>query len=243
MLSLKHLLNRYPYNLSGGEKQRVAIGRALLSQPDLLLMDEPLASLDQEKRDELIRYIIEISNILKIPAIYVSHSISETFMLADRVHFIRNGALVYSGNKDNALNYYNKNNDSIFKDSYIKGKVIDVDSSDGLTKIKLGKETITVFSSTLDLGQKVIVKIRSTDIIISLAVPDKISSLNYIQTRIDDVIYQKGLICLILNFEKNIIKAHLTKKSFTKLNIKKGTKCFAIIKALNINDVININLV
>ena len=243
LLSLKNLLHRYPYNLSGGEKQRVAIGRALLSQPDLLLMDEPLVSLDQDKRDELVRYIVKIGDILNIPAIYVSHSISETFMLGDRVHFIKNGELIYSGNRDSALNYYNKNNNSIFKDSYIKGKVINVDLSEGLTKIKLGRESITVFSSTLHLDQKVIVKIRSTDIIISQAVPDKISSLNYIHAQIDDIIYQEGLICLILNFEKNIIKAHITKKSFTKLKIKKGTKCFAIIKALNINDVINITLV
>ncbi len=243
LLSLKHLLHRYPNNLSGGEKQRVAIGRALLSQPDLLLMDEPLASLDQEKKDELIKYIIKISNILKIPAIYVSHSISETFMLGDRIHFIKNGALIYSGDRDSALSYYNKNDNSIFKDSYIKGKVIDLDLSEGLTKIKLGSESITVFSNTLHLGQKVIVKIKSTDIIISKAIPDQISSLNYIHTNIDDVIHQKGLVCLILNFEKNIIKAHLTKKSFTKLKIKKGNKCFAIIKALNINDVINITIV
>ena len=155
----------------------------------------------------------------------------------------KNGALIYSGNRDSALNYYNKNDSSTFKDSYIKGKVIDVDLSEGLTKINLGKENITVFSSTLHLGQKVIVKIKSTDIIISQVIPDKISSLNYIQTKIDDVIHQKGLICLILNFEKNIIKAHLTKKSFTKLKINKGSSCFAIIKALNINDVINIKIV
>ena len=63
LLSLSHLLHRFPYNLSGGEKQRVAIGRALLCQPDLLLMDEPLASLDQDKKDELIKYIMSSLSI------------------------------------------------------------------------------------------------------------------------------------------------------------------------------------
>ncbi len=243
LLGLDHLIHRFPYNLSGGEKQRVAIGRALLAQPDLLLMDEPLASLDQEKKDELIKYIGKINEILNIPAIYVSHSISETFTLGASIHFINNGNLIYSGNRDKAINFYNKSKNFLFRDSYIIGKVIKINSLEGLTEIKLGKEKLTVFSNTLDLDQKVIVKIRSTDIIISKVIPDKLSSLNYIKTNIVDVVFEKELICLILNFEKNLIKALLTKKSYKKLNIKKGTYCYAIIKALNINDVTNISLV
>ena len=101
----------------------------------------------------------------------------------------------------------------------------------------------TVFSNTLHLDQNVIVKIKATDIIISTIIPDKLSSLNYLKTNIEEVVFQKGLACLILNYEKNTIKALLTKKSYIKLNIKKGMHCYAIIKALNINDVININLV
>ena len=229
--------------MSGGEKQRVAIGRALLCQPDLLLMDEPLASLDQDKKDELIKYIVKINEILSIPAIYVSHSISETFILANCIHFIKNGTLMYSGNRDEAINFYNKNENFIFRDSYIKGKVINANLSEGLTEIKLGKDSLTVFSNTLHLDQNVIVKIKATDIIISTIIPDKLSSLNYLKTNIEEVVFQKGLACLILNYEKNTIKALLTKKSYIKLNIKKGMHCYAIIKALNINDVININLV
>ena len=228
--------------MSGGEKQRVAIGRALLCQPDLLLMDEPLASLDQDKKDELIKYIVKINEILSIPAIYVSHAISETFILANCVHFIKNGTLIYSGNRDKAINFYNKNENFIFRDSYIKG-VIKANLSEGLTEIKLGRDSITVFSNKLNLGQNVIVKIKATDIIISTLIPDKLSSLNYLKTKIEEVVFDKGLVCLILNYEKNIIKALLTKKSYKKLNIKKGMYCFAIIKALNINDVTNINLV
>ena len=224
-MSLEQLLHRFPHNLSGGEKQRVAIGRALLCQPDLLLMDEPLASLDQDKKDELIKYILKINEILSIPAIYVSHSISETFILANCVHFIKNGTLIYSGNRDKAINFYNKNENFLFRDSYIKGIVIKSDLSEGLTEIKLGKDNITVFSNTLNLNQNVIVKIKATDIIISSIIPDKLSSLNYLKTKIDKVVFDKGLVCLVLNYEKNIIKALLTKKSYNKLNIKEGMYC------------------
>lgn len=243
LLSLSHLLNRLPYNLSGGEKQRVAIGRALLCQPNLLLMDEPLASLDQDKKDELIKYIMKMNEILNIPAIYVSHSISETFMLGNSIHFIKSGNLVYSGSRDNAINFYNKNNNFLLRDSYIKGRVINVNLSEGLTEIKLGKESISVFSNTLHYDQNVIVKIRSSDIIISKVIPNKISSLNYLKTEIKDVIFENGLVCLILDFDKNTIKALLTRRSYNKLNLKIGANCYAIIKALNINDVINISLV
>jgi len=243
LLSLNHLLHRFPYNLSGGEKQRVAIGRALLCQPDLLLMDEPLASLDQDKKDELIIYIAKINEILNIPAIYVSHSISETFILGSCIHFIKNGTLIYSGERDKAINFYNNHNNFYFKDSFIKGKVTKINISEGLTEIKLGGEHLTVFSNKLNVDQKVIIKIRATDVIISKEIPNKISSLNYIKTNIEDVIFEKGLVCLILKFEKNKIKALLTKKSYDKLNIKEGISCYAIIKALNINDVTNISLV
>ena len=243
LLSLTHLLHRFPFNLSGGEKQRVAIGRALLCQPELLLMDEPLASLDQDKKDELMKYIVKIDEILNIPAIYVSHSISETFILGSCVHFIKNGNLIYSGNRDKAINFYNKNENLLYRDSYIKGKVIKANLSEGLTEIKLGKDSITVFSNTLHLDQNVIVKIKATDIIISTVIPNKLSSLNYLKTNIEKVIFKKGLACLILNYEKNTIKALLTKKSYNKLNIKRGMYCYAIIKALNINDVTNVNLV
>ncbi len=243
LLSLGHLLHRFPYNLSGGEKQRVAIGRALLCQPNLLLMDEPLASLDQEKKDELIQYIVKINEILNIPAIYVSHSISETFMLGSSIHFIKNGTLVFSGIRDKAIKFYNKNESFLFRDSYIKGKVIKVNLLEGLTEIKLGKDSLTVFSKTLHLNQNVIVKIKAADIIISKVIPNKLSSLNYIKTKIENIIFEEGLVCLILNFEKNIVKALLTKKSYNRLDLKKGMVCYAIIKALNINDVTNISLV
>ena len=156
-------------------------------------MDEPLASLDQDKKDELIKYIVKINEILSIPAIYVSHSISETFILANCVHFIKNGTLIYSGNRDKAINFYNKNENFIFRDSYIKGKVIKANLSEGLTEIKLGKDSLTVFSNTLHLDQNVIVKIKATDIIISTVIPDKLSSLNYLKTNIEEVVFEEGL--------------------------------------------------
>ena len=112
--------------------------------------------------------------------------------------------MIYSGNRDKAINFYNKNENFLFRDSYIKGKVIKVNLAEGLNEIKLGKDSITVFSNTLNLGQNVIVKIKATDIMISTIIPDKLSSLNYLKTKIEKVLFDGGLACLVLSYEKNI---------------------------------------
>ena len=91
LLGIGHLLERRPKNLSGGEKQRVAIGRALLVSPSLLLMDEPFASLDRERKEELLPYIAAISKEFATPILYVSHALPEIRELTDTVIFLENG--------------------------------------------------------------------------------------------------------------------------------------------------------
>ena len=93
-LGLEKLLERMPEKLSGGEKQRVAIGRALLSNPRLLLMDEPLASIDQARKSELIPFIENLRDAFKIPIVYVSHAIAETQRLASQIVQIENGRIL-----------------------------------------------------------------------------------------------------------------------------------------------------
>jgi molybdate transport system ATP-binding protein len=97
LLGIEHLLDRSPKNLSGGEKQRVAVGRALLISPAALLMDEPLASLDPARKDELIPYIARIGREFAMPVLYVSHSLTEIRRLTDTVVFLRNGRVERSG--------------------------------------------------------------------------------------------------------------------------------------------------
>jgi molybdate transport system ATP-binding protein len=97
LLGIGHLLERSPKNLSGGEKQRVAVGRALLISPAALLMDEPLASLDPARKDELLPYIARIGREFSMPVLYVSHSLPEIRRLTDTVVFLRNGRVERTG--------------------------------------------------------------------------------------------------------------------------------------------------
>jgi molybdate transport system ATP-binding protein len=103
VLELGDLLSRYPRNLSGGEKQRVALGRSLLSGPELLLMDEPLAALDAGLKGRILTYLERVVAEWTVPTIYVSHSATEVRRLADRVIVLDQGRVVQSGSMDEVL--------------------------------------------------------------------------------------------------------------------------------------------
>ncbi|MCX8690923.1 molybdenum ABC transporter ATP-binding protein [Gilliamella sp. B2776] len=103
VLNIHHLLKRYPAMLSGGEKQRVAIGRALLTNPELLLMDEPLSALDMPRKKELLIYIDTLVSELKVPIIYVTHNINEVKRIANNVVILEQGKLLSYGDTNNIL--------------------------------------------------------------------------------------------------------------------------------------------
>jgi molybdate transport system ATP-binding protein len=97
LLGIENLLHRHPANLSGGEKQRVAIGRALLTSPEGLLMDEPLASLDRARKEEVLPFIDQLHREFSIPILYVTHDLDEIWALADSMVFLHSGKTVAGG--------------------------------------------------------------------------------------------------------------------------------------------------
>jgi molybdate transport system ATP-binding protein len=103
VLELSELLDRYPRKLSGGERQRVALGRALLSGPELLLMDEPLAALDEALKDRILTYVQRVLAEWRIPTIYVSHSAAEVRRVADRVVVLEQGLVTQCGSPEDLL--------------------------------------------------------------------------------------------------------------------------------------------
>ncbi len=103
LLGIEALLKRYPMTLSGGEKQRVAIGRALLTAPDMLLMDEPLSALDAPRKLELMHYLQKLSKEIEIPILYVTHSLEELKALAQRVILLEQGNVIAYDELDNIL--------------------------------------------------------------------------------------------------------------------------------------------
>ncbi|MBI5251405.1 MAG: molybdenum ABC transporter ATP-binding protein [Desulfomonile tiedjei] len=113
LLGIGHLLHRRPSKLSGGEKQRVAIGRSLLTSPQLLLMDEPLASLDEERKSEVLPFIGQLPTAFAVPILYVSHSVDEILSLADRAVIMDSGSTVAIGPTDALLDRVSMNGVSV----------------------------------------------------------------------------------------------------------------------------------
>lgn len=103
LLGIESLLKRYPSTLSGGEKQRVAIGRALLSEPEILLMDEPLSALDLPRKQELLAYLQTLSREIRLPILYITHSLSEIKALAQRIILLDNGKVTAYGDTRTVL--------------------------------------------------------------------------------------------------------------------------------------------
>lgn len=100
LLDIGHLLDRRPGNLSGGERQRIALGRALLAMPRLLLLDEPLGSLDDERKDEILPYLIRLRDEAGVPMVYVSHDAEELRQLATHIVLVKRGRITASGGTD-----------------------------------------------------------------------------------------------------------------------------------------------
>jgi molybdate transport system ATP-binding protein len=100
LLDIGQLLDRRPGKLSGGERQRVALGRALLSQPRLLLLDEPLGSLDEERKEEILPYLVRLRDEAGIPMVYVSHDPSEMRKLATQIAIIQRGRITAFGGSE-----------------------------------------------------------------------------------------------------------------------------------------------
>jgi len=185
LLGIGHLLDRAPHALSGGEKQRVSVGRALLSQPRLLLMDEPLSALDQTTKEEILPYFEVLHEHLSIPILYVSHEIREIERLADRLVVLREGRVVTSGTlaeieadpRSPALRIAGLA-------VTLEGRVSGFDETYGLTAMAVPGGTLFVTGRHGEAGAIRRLRILASDVSLSLSAPCDSTVLNSLPGRI-----------------------------------------------------------
>ncbi len=180
LLGLARLLARRPAGLSGGERQRVAIGRALLAQPRLLLLDEPLASIDVARRGDLLPYLEDLRDRLNLPMVFVSHQFEEVLRLAGDVVVLQDGAVAGHGDVI-AMSQSQALRAIVGPESLgavVEGVTEEVEAPSGLARIRVGGGTLLVESGDLRRGQSVRVQLLARDLILATSPPVGLSVRN-----------------------------------------------------------------
>ena len=235
MLGITHLLSRRPASLSGGEKQRVAIGRALLASPRLILADEPLAALDEARKAEILPYFERLRDESDIPILYVSHSPAEVARLATTLVALDRGRVVRQGPAVEVLG------DPMFTPSGVRsvGAVIEArvcqHHTDGLSELQAGNARLFLPHVGHDPGTPLRVRIAAQDVMLSLEEPRGVSALNILAGRIDQVRSGEGPGAIVsLDTDAGRVLARVTRRSVSVLNLQPGLRVFAVVKTVSI---------
>lgn len=237
LLGIGHLLDRDPQNLSGGERQRIGIARALLTSPKLLLMDEPLAALDTQRKNEILPYLQRLHDELDIPVLYVSHSQDEVARLADHLVLLSNGKALASGAIGETLARLDLPL-ALGDDAgvVIEGHVSAYDADYQLLTLQLPNTdlSIRVAHSPMAEGQALRCKVQARDISLSLQGVEQSSILNRLPvTVISEIGADNAAHVLIrLNAAGTPLLARITRYSRDHLGVHPGQQLWAQIKAV-----------
>jgi molybdate transport system ATP-binding protein len=241
-LGIEHRLNAMPDTLSGGEKQRVCLCRALIAKPDLILMDEPLSALDSESKKKLLEEIRTLSTEHKTPVLYVSHAIREISAIADHVVQIENGALSRHGRIDEMLSQPKfEFNEGDARSVILRGKVCENLDEWQLIRVQLNEPNstpITLTASGEQLGQALRLQIAAKDVSISMTKHCEQSVMNILPCIVSGIhsMPHEAHALVELNFGSQTLLAQITRKSLAALGIEASMHVWAQIKAVAVLD-------
>ena len=239
LLGIAPLLERRPVTLSGGERQRVAIGRALLSSPRLMLFDEPLASLDAERKLEILPYILRLREQAALPMVYVSHAADEVARVADTVAVIDAGRLQALGPPGEVLApAWARGAGGFAAVSVIEARVRDYDEAYGLTLFDHPAGMIALPGRIGRAGEPHRFVIRATDVALAVQRPRDVSFRTVLSGTIEAIERDSGPIARIdirLPGDERVV-ALVTRKAVDELAIDTGDRIFAMVKATALDE-------
>jgi molybdate transport system ATP-binding protein len=236
LLGIGHLLERRPGALSGGEKQRVAIGRALLTNPEVLLLDEPLASLDAPRRAEILYYVERLRDEMGIPIVYVSHSLDEVVRLASTVVLLSDGRVLGAGDVREIMGrvelrpYLGRHEGGAVIEARVSGQ----DLASGLARLEFAGGALEIPDVEALPGERVRVRVR--DVSIATSRPAGLSIRNVLAGTVVGLSDEEGpSLDVRLDLNGTALLARITRKSAGELALRPGLPVFALIKSVSID--------
>lgn len=239
LLGLGHLLDRRPERLSGGERQRVAIARALVTGPRLLLMDEPLASLDLRRKQEILPYLERLHDELEIPLLYVSHAADEVARLADHLVVLDNGQAIACGPLADLLARLDLpirlGEDA---GTILEGAIAEVDAAWHLARIEFPGGALWTRDHGLPVGSRARVRVLARDVSLARRVPERTSIQNVLAGRIAEIADDEHPSSVLVRIDvgSTPFLARLTKRAAAELEIAPGQDVWVQVKSVALLD-------
>ncbi len=235
MLGIGHLLDRRPAKLSGGEKQRVAIGRALLANPGLILADEPLAALDVARKSEILSYLERVRDEVSVPILYVSHSAAEVARIATTVVVLQDGKVQRQGPATEVFGDPSVLPTGVRAAGAVLQAIVVRHHADGLTEIDAGGARLFLPLIAQSPGREVRVRIAAHEVLLSRGRPEGLSALNILSGTVDQVRAGDGPGAIVsVRTQAGPVLARVTRRSADALGLAHGVPCHAIIKTVSI---------
>ena len=235
LLEISELLDRRPDTLSGGESQRVSLARALATSPELLLLDEPLASLDQRLRGKILRYLREIHRELKIPMVYVTHNISESLALSDMSLVLIKGKPHTFTHTRQLLDhpFYQSVSSPTGLENLLDVEIVENLPERGLTRCSLGESTLFIPKVDALPGTQISVAIRAGDIILAKEKPINLSARNVLKVKILEIYKQETQVIVYVTVGIPLV-AEISQEALDKLKFQSGEEAYIIMKSSSI---------
>lgn len=236
LLGIGHLLGRRPGPLSGGEKQRVALGRAILARPRILLMDEPLAALDDERKAEILPYLERLRDEIGVPILYVSHSVAEIARLATTVVALSAGRVLAAGPVGEVLSDAGAAAGLGPREAgAVLSAVVGGHEADGLSLLRVAAGELLVPRVAAVPGTVLRLRILASDVMLATRRPDHISALNVLPAIVREIRAGQGPGAMVrLDAGGEALLARVTQRSVAALGLEPGMPVFAVLKAVSV---------